>query len=451
MADTHPSLKLSAVEQSGPRGYIRPLFFFPLEERNNDVLSLLEAALELTKKAIPVLTAEMFPDTESQQKGRFNLHSDPDTGVLVKKDLRGGLSPLTYRTLKEQGFPAAALSQDVLCPVPVFPMHAPPIPVFAAQATLVDGGVILNICIMHLVADARAIYEILKTWAQNCRHLQDPSMVPTCEQLPLSVFEKKSFEHGAETPDAHPEYLIFDSPPAPPPAMFRQTFRTRVYRIPAANLIKLKEDASFGMDDGEHISTNDAVCALVWRCVLAAQVELSNVTQDTVSLNTICVDGRSRCFEPLREDHIGCPMVYATPCIDIHETLATNSLKKVACAIRKAIIGTNKDYIASLISFLNGIHSYDCIAPASFAGLMNTSVMTTSWFRIPFYDIHWGPVFGGGHCDRVRTVHEGFFNGSQVILPVLSNNDMEVVIGLDQEHWERFERDELWARYATMR
>ncbi|KAG9744808.1 hypothetical protein KCU73_g8043, partial [Aureobasidium melanogenum] len=91
-----------------------------------------------------------------------------------------------------------------------------------------------------------------------------------------------------------------------------------------------------------------------------------------------------------------------------------NSPKRVAPAIRKAIIETNKHYIASL-----------------------------------FYDIHWGPVSGGGHCDRVRTIHEGFFNESQVLLPVLPNKDMGVVIGLDQEHWERFDRDELWARYAS--
>lgn len=133
----------------------------------------------------------MVPDMESQQKGRYNLHPNSDIGVLVKKDLRGGLVPFTYRTLKEQEFPAAALSQDIFCPVPVFPMRAPPIPVFASQATLIDGGLILNVCIMHLVADAKAICEILKTWAQNCRHLQDMNMVHTCEQLTLSVFVGK--------------------------------------------------------------------------------------------------------------------------------------------------------------------------------------------------------------------------------------------------------------------
>lgn len=98
-------------------------------------------------------------------------------------------------------------------------------------------------------------------------------MVPACEQFPLSVFEKTSFEYGAETPGAHLTLNIFDSLPAPPPAVFRQIFRTRVYRIPAANLMKLKEDASVGMDDGEHISTNDVVYALVWRGVLGAQVD----------------------------------------------------------------------------------------------------------------------------------------------------------------------------------
>lgn len=104
MADTNPSLKLSAVEQSGPRGYPRPLFFFPLEERSNGVPPLLEAAPELTKKAIPMLTAEMVPNMESQQKGRFNSRLNPDTGVLVRRDLRGGFFPLSSRALKEQSW-----------------------------------------------------------------------------------------------------------------------------------------------------------------------------------------------------------------------------------------------------------------------------------------------------------------------------------------------------------
>ncbi|OBW67418.1 MAG: Molybdopterin binding oxidoreductase [Aureobasidium pullulans] len=453
MTDTHPSLSLSAIEQSGPRGYIRPLFFFSLEQltdvEQNDVVSHLATALALTKSAIPCLSAEMIPDTESQQNGRFVLKPNPEAGKMYEKDLRGGLFPFTYNALREQHFPTSALPQDVLCPVPIFPTQAP-IPVFAAQMTLIDGGLILNICIMHLVADARAIYEILSIWAQNCRHLQNPDTTFPCEQLPLSVFEKTQFELGLDTPDDHPEYMVFGSPPAPPPAMLKPTSRTEVYRFTPESLVRLKEDLSAGLNRNEHISTNDAVCALIWRCVLAAQVDLDEVSPEAISLNTICVDGRSRCLSPLPENHIGCPMVYATPGVSVVQMLAADSLPDVARTIRKAIAATDEHYIASLVGFLQGVHSYDCIAPASFAGLMDTNVMISSWFRVPFYDINWGPRFGHGKFDRVRTVHEGFFNGSQVIMPRLPTGEMEVVIGLDQAKWDKFRQEKLWTRYATV-
>lgn len=354
MTDTHPSLSLSAIEQSGPRGYIRPLFFFSLEQltdvERNDVVSHLATALALTKSAIPCLSAEMIPDTESQQNGRFVLKPNPEAGKMYEKDLRGGLFPFTYNALREQHFPTSALPQDVLCPVPIFPTQAP-IPVFAAQTTLIDGGLILNICIMHLVADARAIYEILSIWAQNCRHLQNPDTTSACEQLPLSVFEKTQFELGLDTPDDHPEYMVFGSPPAPPSAMLKPTFRTEMYRFTPESLVRLKEDLSAGLDRNEHISTNDAVCALIWRCVLAAQVDLDEVSPAAISLNTICVDGRSRCLSPLPENHIGCPMVYATPGVSVVQMLAADSLPDVARTIRKAIAATDEHYIASLVGF----------------------------------------------------------------------------------------------------
>ncbi|THV71548.1 hypothetical protein D6D28_04352 [Aureobasidium pullulans] len=442
MTDTHPSLSLSAIEQSGPRGYIQPLFFFSLEKltdvEQNDVVSHLATALALTKSAIPCLSAEMVPDIESQQNGRFVLKPNPEAGKMYEKDLRGGLFPFTYNALREQHFPTSALPQDVLCPVPIFPTQAP-IPVFAAQMTLIDGGLILNICIMHLVADARAIYEILSIWAQNCRHLQNPDTTSPCEQLPLSVFEKTQFELGLDTPDDHPEYMVFGSPPAPPPAMLKPTFRTEVYRFTPESLVRLKEDLSAGLDRNEHISTNDAVCALIWRCVLAAQVDLDEVSPEAISLNTICVDGRSRCLSPLPENHIGCPMVYATPGVSVVQILAADSLPDVARTIRKAIAGTDEHYIASLVGFLQG----NCIAPASFAGLMDTNVMISSWFRLPFYDINWDSRFGHGKFDRVRTVHEGFFNGSQVVMPRLPTGEMEVVIGLDQAKWDKTTMDQI--------
>jgi hypothetical protein len=57
-------------------------------------------------------------------------------------------------------------------------------------------------------------------------------------------------------------------------------------------------------------------------------------------------------------------------------------------------------------------------------------------------------MFKHGRCDRVRTVHEGFFNGSQLIMPELPTGEMEVVIGLDERNWTVFESNKLWRSYT---
>lgn len=455
---SHPNLELSTVEQTGPRGYIRPLFFFALSKdvSASNIMGLLQKGLQKTKKAVPMLSAELIPDTQSEQKGRFLLRQG-DFGELHEKDVRGQF-PLTYDELRKLNFPASALPQDVFCPVPIFPAPGKTIPVFSSQATLIEGGLVLNICIMHLCGDARAIYDILKIWAQNCRHILDPVNNTGCESVARDVFTKEPFVHGSPSEkggkaEDHPEYALFNEPPAPPPAMLKTTFRTEVYYISKEKLRQLKADASARLPEGAWISTHDAVCALIWRCALAAQVDMKTVGEHTKSLNTICVDGRLRSKPNLSEDHIGMPMVYATPSIDLRESLASDDFSHIALAIRRAVASTDANYINSLVNWFNTIPSYDCLGPVSFGGLMNTSVMMTSWFKIPFYSINWGSVFSS-NCESTRTVFEGFFNGSQVVLPELPEErggGMEVVVGLDEENWNKFRQDQLWFKYAESR
>jgi len=457
MDTAHPFLELSALEQSCPRGYVRPLFCFPTTLEHDVTRDLLARGLEKTKEAIPMLSAHLIRDLDSQREGLYKLEPSTDVEKLHVKDLRRGRFNPSYEKLKEEGFPSSALSQDVFCPLPIFPEEATGIPVFAAQATLIDGGLVLSFCIMHLVADARAIFEIFKIWAQNCRHLQNPE-TPSCQQVSATLFEKRAFtrEFDSRAPPIdhntpllrHPDYQVYSSPPPPPPALLKSSFRTRVFRFSSSSLLRLKNDVAAGLRNGARISTHDAVCALVWRSVLAAQVDRLDLAPDALSLNTICVDGRARCSNPLPENHIGCPMVYAIPRMDARKLLETDGLAKAASAIRNAVTAVDENAIAVLVDFLSRIPSYDCVVPLTFDGLMSTSIMMSSWFRLPFYKIDWGNMFHRGHCDRVRTVHEGFFNGSQLIMPELLTGEMEVVIGLDESRWTAFEANGLWRSYT---
>ncbi|KAG9701273.1 hypothetical protein KCU99_g9271, partial [Aureobasidium melanogenum] len=449
-------MELSTLEQSCPRGYVRPLFCFSTTLENDIVCDLLSHGLAKTKEAVPMLSHQLVKDTDAQQGGLYKLAPSYNSGKFHVKDLRGGKFKPTYEELKKKHFPTSALPQDVLCPLPVFPREATGIPVFAAQATLIDGGLILSFCIMHLVADARTIFEILKIWAQNCRHLQDPVEAHSCQQLPVDLFEKEAFTRdiGCKAPLKdhntsvlqHPDYKVYGSPPPPPPALLNSNFRTQIFRITSSSLKRLKKDVAAGLDSGPEISTHDAIFALIWCCVLAAQVDYHS--SDTMSLNTICVDGRTRCSDPLPGAHIGCPMMYAIPRLGVRELLDPGNVAKAARSIRTAVNAIDGNAISLLVDFLSRVPSYDFVVPVTFDGLMDTSIMTSSWFKLPFYKIHWGKMFADGLCDRVRIVHEGFFNGSQVILPELPTDEMEVVIGLDMRHWTAFESNELWRKYT---
>lgn len=90
------------------------------------------------------------------------------------------------------------------------------------------------------------------------------------------------------------------------------------------------------------------------------------------------------------------------------------------------------------MSFSNSAPDFGCVVPATFLGLMDNSVMMTAWQKVPVYNINWGPALGGHH-KSIRTVSEGFSNGSSVVLPFLSNGGIEIVIGLDEANFEKFD------------
>lgn len=89
MHSPHPLLELSALEQSCPRGYVRPLFCFSTTMQHESIGDLLARGLEMTKKAIPTLSCHLVRDLDSQQEGRYILVPSKDAGTFHVKDLRG--------------------------------------------------------------------------------------------------------------------------------------------------------------------------------------------------------------------------------------------------------------------------------------------------------------------------------------------------------------------------
>lgn len=243
------ALELSYIEQANPRGYTRPMFFFPVIENVDQmaVVDIFRKALEPTLKAIPSLACEIVPvEDGNTPTGRVALKHG-DFGSLIVKDVRG--TGLSYEELRKQKFPQSRLDPDVLCARGVFPMPGETQPAWVPQLNIIDGGFILTLHNHHTMYDAQAINEILRVWSQNCRHVQDEA-VSACSSLPAEQFERSAhITNRAQTadigrPEQHPEFIVAPFTLTWPETAFRNTHRQRVYRLSPKALAELKNDCT---------------------------------------------------------------------------------------------------------------------------------------------------------------------------------------------------------------
>lgn len=450
------ALQLSYIEQANPRGYTRPLFFFPAVQNVDQmaVVEIFRKALKPTLKAIPSLACEIVPvEDEEKPTGRVALKHG-DFGSMIVKDLRG--TGLSYDELRKQKFPQSRLDPDVLCARGVFPMPGETQPAWVPQMNIIDGGFILTLHNHHTIYDAQAINEILRVWSQNCRHVQDEA-VSACSSLPAEQFERSAHitDRAPTTdmgrPELHPEFMVLPCTVTFPETAFRDTHRQRVYRLSPKALAELKNDCTESGDSW--ISTNDAATALLWRSIIRAQADLETLPDDAMSHHIINVDLRLRSDPPLSKHYPGCPMNYARPGMNLRELCNSTSLAPLARLIRTQVDTRTPAYTKSLVTLLNSIPGYSHFAWTSFPALLTTDCMTSTWYKLDILDLDFGP--GIGQIERVRYPTAGLFNGLSMIYPQITRGGqeelgMEIAVGMEKQHFEKLDRDPVWCKYAEL-
>lgn len=460
---TNDPFIFSPLEQSGPRVYARPIFCFPLGPSydQDEVVRILKGGLAATKEQIPYLSAEVVPDPDAEQKGCLYLR-EGDFGELRVKTLDKSEFPLTYDEFRARNFPVDVLRDDVLCPVPSVPKAGDAVPVFVSQASFVEGGLLLSICIFHLVADGYSLSRVFQAWAQHCRKAQDKNSREDVF-LSSSAFERAPLMVGhLSDPDKcnlddYPEIVVTEQPPEHQVPATARPYRATVYRFTALALAQLRADASAG--SAHKVSTDDALAALMWRCTLAAQLsaDAAAALPDPTSILSVAVPCRSRTFPPLAPDYMGCPYIYAMPRAPAADLVAGKAeLPSLARLVKAAVDAITPHYLSNVINMFQKVHDYACLKPACFDGLGGPHVFVSTWQKLPFYSTEWGDKLGG-RCERLRTASHGMLNGLHMILPAVPKSSapegsegVEVVMGFEDDKGEALKNDSLWMRYAVV-
>ncbi|KAG8532946.1 uncharacterized protein KY384_002824 [Bacidia gigantensis] len=457
------STRLTALDLLMPPAYTRLLLTFGRkgEDEVSSIDTILREGLSRLVETVPVLKGEVF--TTGQRAGEVAVQprtdiKNPPLFQVRDYTLKDGKPMKSYLELYARDMPMTELDGEDLAPLPTFLSN--PAPVFAAQANFIAGGLILCACFHHSVFDGPGAGVILKVWSECCNFLQNPADGPKLLS-PVATDRNVLLESGKPSTslDILAGYEITtpskdsttEEQSAPTVAVTEMT--TATFTIQNETLQRLKVDVNTYLSQrgkNEWVSTNDILCAGLWRAITKARLESPDAHFGTTSRVGMAVNGRSRMQPPLSDEYVGNVNIYTATEIDMPPLFsdATESLAEIAVAIRRSVLSVNDEYIRHLIHKVNQLPDLSLITP-SFKVWGNDLAITT-WREMGICDLDWGSGICGGKVDFVR-IPSARFHGLCVVLPRTSHKPdaVEVLMGLKTESMERLKGDASFKNFAS--
>ncbi|KAF7175196.1 hypothetical protein CNMCM7691_006600 [Aspergillus felis] len=440
--------QLTSLERIAPKGYVRYIFLFQLGNNYNidKVSRALQIGYETLAQEIPEVACECIPDTYIQKKGvmRYRKIEGEDAARIAVKDLRDSF-PLSFEQLKGKGFPVSYFDAETFWPGPIWPIPGGKVRTSLVRASFIRGGLILGWNLLHLSGDGTSWYIWTKIWADACRRAQGLEVESL--DLPKEIWGDRERNH--------PEWTILPfTPTSPPPKMMSPNHRGQIFYFSKDSLKALKAEASPAnateSHDQQWVSTNDALSALLWRTVMAAQIPLETLEGDPTSVFNIAIDGRLRTNPKVHPKTLGCFMEYIAVSAPVRKILSTLKIADLAAMIRKAMLNANEEWTDDTIALEEQLEDVDRLVATAFLDVPGFNCLQSSWVNFDLYGLEWGPVLGD-RIKAVRTPHVGVVNGLQVVLPRLPDGGMEVLVGVEGNCLDKLLKDPLFTKFAVAR
>ena len=447
MDDLH--CRLATLDHYIAFGYAVQMLYMPCEQGPPNI-NHLRASLDRLMDMVPILRGNIEP---SDHPGRFVIrrhhYTVSDVFTVVDRSLKGFVD---YAAWSSQGFP-----QDALEPFSTYTPRAafalPPATVLQTQLNVVSGGAALCWMVHHTVVDGHGSAQLLKAWAALCRG----------EELVELLFDRneawKSLNKSATSMEMepagwkqHPEY--YAAQPGEPYPRYKSHVQ-RVFRFSQSSLQELKTRCS-GVNDRQWISTNDALCALMWTRVSAVRVAcgVAAARRSTLGLS---VDVRPRVEPPLSENYIGNATyntITQSTIGDLGAHDIDTALRATALLVRDAVQKVNHNHIASGLALLDNLPDLSQWRAAQW-DTDEADFDVTSWARQPTLELDWGSkAFGAGaKFDAIRLPWH-LKAGIAFVLPSASHgksamgSGVEVSLRLLEDQMLRLVQDQVFMSYV---
>ena len=481
-------LALSPVDQMAWNEYTCFIMLFPLSTGadNRMIYTKLSVGLSLTLSEIPFIGGYLA-SVEGSADERLQIKIDEGYGTRL--NYRDYTTPesrtqfkSSYDELKRDHFPCSALDPAALMPVQIF-VKGPEPAVMATQTNFIDGGLILSVCLHHKASDGMGLASVLKAWAKHTKEADmatGNSLSTATDDLTPRSMDRSSMCNGliGSQPKDIPEYIVIDVAAAmssaqaevaaatttPVPAASTNPLKSLgplklcIVHLPAKGLAHLKSAASPPIASDGWISTNDAICALLWRHITRVRTDLmctlkpdSPLPPQTPLNFAVAVEARRRMIPALPSEYLGNAAFQCTVTSDL-DTVASPStpLSRLARLIREAVTGFDSAKIQEVIGLVDSVARASDVLPKVLEDPMR-GLIVTSWVDMGLYDIEWGASLGRTESVRVPgvTLEEGIpFCG---IFPRRPDDGLEVLICLEEAAIPALRKDEEFAAFAEWR
>ncbi|QKX62348.1 uncharacterized protein TRUGW13939_09507 [Talaromyces rugulosus] len=489
IASTTTRISLNPLDHFPPSNYTFFCTYLPLKDGTNPekAFEVLQKGLRRTFKQLPWLSGKVCVQSRATtgcRPGQLEIQYDEadfeGDGPLRQLHLNR-LDPeeigVGYEDLQESGFPLDGFEDEQLTTAEILPKLANSPDCFSAQANFLPGACLLVAGTQHAACDGTSYFDVWRIWAGNCDALQQPgapfTASPPTESSDRAILDRIWENEGTGTPMplVKPEswsLLDIQRPGAPKleaaeslKILSDDAMQAAVFYISSENFSALQKHCN--EDSSVRISGNDALSALIWRCMLKAKrkAALDGGRASTTEASLSSIQGRLFMTLDARPDiSQNLPLMYLGNLSVINVcseplsrlTAPNTSLGTVAQTIRSVVDKATREALmdaytlAREIDDLNKIRLNRGHTPNSFDMVLSSLLM------YPVEGVSWGgEVFAnGGRPEAVRPLMRRFNRASQVcfVMPRKAHGGVEFVLNLFEEEMGLLLDDEEFGRWA---
>jgi hypothetical protein len=413
------------------------------------IIQCLHLALHNLVQAVPFLAGSVVPFTadEGDRPWLRNLSSEGSAWL----DIRDLSAEYSIDTFRQSNYDQKLFDADKFCSLPrVIYIQQEPVDVCRFCVTFIEGGAILAVQILHTVVDGYGVTECLKIFAESFRTAQVTNDFELRTTNTKYCSDRTVLLNGNGHVGNIQNHPAFTTSPFAHGKVTGIDDSCRSFRISATALEALKKAASplSHGENGQWISTGDAVAAFIWTCLLKARQRQGLLEGKSSAFFGQSIDCR-RLLE-LPEPYFGNAFYIMRSDVPVSTLLDDNdNLRTAAAVIRADVKSITADRIRDLVALMEKVRLESHTRMSFMEDLASTAIIYSSHFKFDIHSLDFGPAFGDGHIKAFRHPTRGNILGSVIVMPRCQDGSCEFTIAERAEVFDTLAKDELWTRYTS--